>query len=641
MEIRIIQLNDNPTIKLAAEEAAKYLPMTNAAVETAILLEEDKNLSGIRIGYAKEGDRRMIEPSELDDEILIRVKNGEGVITGSNDRSVLIAVYRFLREAGCRWVRPGKAGEKFIPTDFMSLDLDIHEKASYRHRGVCVEGQCSFQHVKNMIEWMPKVGLNAYFNQFMIPYSFYNSWYEHQSNPFMTKEKASVDEVAAMVRVTERKAKERGMMLHKCGHGWTSEPFGIHGYGWDAVNYQLTEEESKPFALINGKRGIWEGIALNTNLCYSNPKIRAKVVDTVVNYSKMNPQVDYLHFWLADVANNHCECEECRKMQPSDYYMILLNEIDAKLTEENLKTRIVFLVYLDLLWAPKKERLIHKDRFVLMFAPISRTYSHTFFEALGNEVGTTVPYQRNNNVIPKRISDNVAYLKEWQKLFDGDSFDFDYHMLWDWEFDLAGYRTSEVLFKDMEDLHRLGLNGMNSCQSQRVAFPTALGMVGMAQALWKADSKFDDVVDRYYMDLFDSKAAEMKEYFKTISRLCHAPYLRMEENNNRFADDFKELGRLVRSKKPDFEKSKETATNECDKKTWYIVCCHADFCLMMSEVLEFKISGEQEKALKKWEEVKNFADHLEPELNDVWDSQFFMHYLGEAVRNVKRPGIEY
>ena len=42
---------------------------------------------------------------------LIDVKNGAGVITGANNRAVLIAVYRFLRELGCRWLRPGAENE--------------------------------------------------------------------------------------------------------------------------------------------------------------------------------------------------------------------------------------------------------------------------------------------------------------------------------------------------------------------------------------------------------------------------------------------------------------------------------------------------------------------------------------------------
>jgi hypothetical protein len=42
----------------------------------------------------------------LDDAYNIDVQNGTGVIAGANARSVLLGVYRLLRELGCRWVRP-------------------------------------------------------------------------------------------------------------------------------------------------------------------------------------------------------------------------------------------------------------------------------------------------------------------------------------------------------------------------------------------------------------------------------------------------------------------------------------------------------------------------------------------------------
>ena len=59
-----------------------------------------------------------------------------------------------------------------------------------------------------------------------------------------------------------------------------------------------------------------------------------------------------------------------------------------------------------------------------------------------------------------------AYVQKWQQQFIGDSFDYDYHMLWDWNFDLGGYRSAEVLFHDMKDLHRFGINGIRLLEQQ-------------------------------------------------------------------------------------------------------------------------------------------------------------------------------
>ena len=68
-------------------------------------------------------------------------------------------------------------------------------------------------------------------------------------------------------------------------------------------------------------------------------------------------------------------------MRPSDWYITLLNDIDAKLTDAGISTRVVFLLYVDLLWEPQKVRLNNPDRFTLMFAPITRTYSASIASA--------------------------------------------------------------------------------------------------------------------------------------------------------------------------------------------------------------------------------------------------------------------
>ena len=57
---------------------------------------------------------------------------------------------------------------------------------------------------------------------------------------------------------------------------------------------------------------------------------------------------------------------------------MMLNEIDRRFTEKGIKTKICFLVYLDLYWPPETERIHNEERFLMMFAPISaRILNHT------------------------------------------------------------------------------------------------------------------------------------------------------------------------------------------------------------------------------------------------------------------------
>lgn len=53
-----------------------------------------------------------------------------------------------------------------------------------------------------------------------------------------------------------------------------------------------------------------------------------------------------MEFWLADNVHNWCECEQCRKLRPSDWYLMILNELDEKLTAAGLNTGKQFIVNL-------------------------------------------------------------------------------------------------------------------------------------------------------------------------------------------------------------------------------------------------------------------------------------------------------
>ncbi len=57
------------------------------------------------------------------------------------------------------------------------------------------------------------------------------------------------------------------------------------------------------------------------------------MTDAVVAYAQQHPEVDLLHFWLADGANNQCECEQCAPTRPSDFYIMMLNDIDRALKQ--------------------------------------------------------------------------------------------------------------------------------------------------------------------------------------------------------------------------------------------------------------------------------------------------------------------
>ena len=623
MTIILAAIGNHETVTYAQEELFRYLHRMDASlfIDCRRYAAKDEGKQNV-LWIGLDGS---LPYSELDDAIRIDVANGAGVLTGSNERSVLIAAYRFLRELGCRFLRPGEDGD-VVPQQVLAcgaLSVRVEEAASYRHRGITIEGSIGYEHVKNILEWIPKAGMNGYFIQARNPYSFFARWYQHTGNPYAEEEPLDSDDTQRLCDRLLEEIRKRSLLYHAVGHGWTYESLGITQFGTMPGGGPIPEEISRHFALTNGRREVWQGRIADTNLCYSDPLVRDKVTSCIVDYCREHPEIDYLHFWLADGTNNHCECEECRKHLPSDYYVLMLNELDEKLTEAGLDTRIVFLIYVDLLWAPETWALENPDRFVLMFAPITRTYTKALADCDPNEPVRLQPYARNQNRMPSSVAENVVRLRQWQNMGSKDSFDFDYHLMWDHYSDPGYYLCAEILHKDMVTLDQIGLNGNLSCQVQRVCFPTGLPMYAMARGLWDKTSRFEDISAEYFRAAFGENGPAVEAYLAALSRLLRG----LQKAD---AAGFGQAEKLLR----DFAGTwlAEFGSTSAD---WRILARHSEYCFLLLDLLKAVAAGDKAEAERRAGAIRGWLFRNEPVLHTVLDCWLAANMCDKIVRRMK------
>jgi len=624
MFMELARVGASETVRFAFTELCRYLQLAapGQMIRELAFDTYDANTQKLWIGMSADFSKQLppVDDPDRDDAIYIDVTNGVGIITGTNPRSVLIAVYRFLKELGFAWIRPGKDGE-IIPTSIpASYSVHVCEKASYRHRAICIEGAVSYEHVKNMIDWIPKASMNGYYIQFRVPHTFFDRWYSHRDNPKLEKEPLTYEDVIGMQQMLEDEIAKRSLMYHTIGHGWTCEPFGIKGLGWDRVADDLPDDVREKLALVDGKRELWGGIPLNTSLCYSNPEVRDIMSSAVCDYCKTHPNADYVHVWLADGTNNNCECDECQKKRPSDFYIMILNEIDRKLTEAGIDTKIVFLMYVDLLWVNLEGTLNNPDRFLMMFAPITRSYTTKYTDFDTEEVVSLPPYVRNKLVFPKRVEENVAFLRSWQEKYHCDSVDFDYHLMWDHLKDPGYYRCAEILFADAQGLDKIGLNGYISCQLQRAAFPTGLPLTMMAKGLWDKHADFDTAAADYFRTAFGTGWELAKDYLKSLSELFVPPYVRneLERINPHVAESAKQAKEMILSFIRTINACCSAETGSV-KQSWKYLKYHAELNLLYADVLIAAASGSDSECVEKGKLLFDFAQTIEPEVHSVFD----------------------
>ena len=245
---KIYKITSHPTVDFAAEELKKYLRMMMTECGEIEISYAPDATDGFRLGLMSDFSLDTSEAKDLslDDIIHIDTDENGGVIAGSNVRSVLLAVYKYLTLTGCRWLFPGVDGE-LIPAKDVA-PTRFHKMADNRYRGWCNEGAEFQSDMLLAIDFLPKVGMNVFMMEFFIP-GYYNYYYNHRTNiENRPAEPVSEMQILQWKRQCESEIAKRGLQFHDIGHGWTSNPFGAD-FNWPRndpnINDRLTDEQKQ------------------------------------------------------------------------------------------------------------------------------------------------------------------------------------------------------------------------------------------------------------------------------------------------------------------------------------------------------------------------------------------------------------
>ena len=227
--------------------------------------------------------------------------------------------------------------------------------------------------------------------------------------------------------------------------------------------------------------------------------------------------------------------------------------------------------------------------------------------------------------MPVSVAENIAHLRNWQKDFSGDSFDFDYHYMWDHFNDLGNYTAAKILFDDMQNLDRIGLNGMVSCQCIRAFFPHGLGMNAMAAALWDKSASFERVASDYFSHTYGTYGEKVADYFKTLSELADPVFVRGEYEN--IVDDssvkkFTECKKVV-SDFAEFAKSIPDAKNETLALSYKYLKLQTEFAAIFIDWEIALARGDIDAVSHAVKLLLEFTARTEKDLHRVFDAYIF------------------
>ncbi len=636
----IKKLRADHVIDFAAEELKKYLRMMMPQAGDAVISYDPAATTGFRLGLLEDfGIKSEAEDPVLDDIVHIEADKNGGILAGSNPRSVLFAVYRFFKENGARWLYPGIDGE-YIPIKEIEA-VKYHKMADHRFRGQCNEGAESQQCMVETIDFYAKLEMNVYMIEFDIPYYYYSVYYNHKHNEKnRPPEPVSFEQVLQWKRVCEVEIAKRGLQFHDMGHGWTAEPFGISSTeGWKPSSVQeLTEEQRECLAEVNGVRELWGGVALNTNLCMSSPKVKEIMAKGVADYAESHSNVDFIHVWLADGTYNHCECAECRKMIPSDHYIGMMNEIDAELTARKLKSRIVFIAYVDTLWGPEHITIKNPERFSLLYAPITRSYTSSLTKE--SKIPEIPAFKLNKWEYPISAEENIAFLKDWKRTWRGPCFSYEYHFHVHLYTDPGQMAISRRIYEDIMALKDYELDGYVEDGSQRCFFPNGFALYIFAAALLDRNCDYDAVMEDYFRHCYGEEWKAVADYLQAISDTFDFAFMEGEKSTDKDygkyynAENAKKLLGIpaLTAKARAIAEAHLNMPSRPQTVSMRLLLRHAEYCEGVAAFMHEKALGNAEKAREiGYKFFDDFGRH-EFEIERYFDHGLAMISLNKIIR---------
>ena len=289
-----------------------------------------------------------------------------------------------------------------------------------------------------------------------------------------------------------------------------------------------------------------------------------------------------------------------------------MNEVDEELTKRGINTKIVFLIYHDLLWAPETETLKNPERFILMFAPIFRKYDTSYQDI------KTLPeipaFVRNQVDFPEDVEGNVAHLKNWQKVCKTNGFSFEYYYwLGEHYRDFGSFNLAKVIYEDIKNLENIGLSGIVSCQSQRAFMPTGLGSYVMAKALWDDRISFEVLVSDYFKGAFGELESVFKAHLLNLSMIAKEEdvkikFTQLKTASEEMLENIKKIKTIMKNPLP-----------YCHEKSVDYIEFHCEFMIMNAiaelALLEKGVQGSKEE----WEALTKFVQENEDRYQSVLD----------------------
>jgi hypothetical protein len=470
----VIPAAPSPAEQLAADEVAKYLSQLLGVEVPIVNVAGGTKLPDHPLVIA-EAQRHLVATDKplTDEAYLVNVTGEQIQIVGGRGRSVLFGAYRFLDSIGCRFLAPQfahyRGAAEIVPRALTRLQLQSRAVPRLKFRKLYVEEGHSHTigSLKQLVEWMPKVG----YNTLVIPTNYQG----HGRVKWDNWRKDLTPEL-----------QKRDLIIEVGGHGYQNFINADMGGG------KLFQQHPDWFGQdASGRRTP----SPERVFCTSNSQAVGYFLDNFLAYIRDRPEIQIYDLWPPDGAK-WCACDACRKLgDPPDRQAILLRQVSAAVKPIRPDLRLEVIAYASCVQPPAREAL---DPGVLVdFCPINQQFDHQIDDPAA---------EKNNHY--------VQALTAWRRGFAGDISIYSYYRKYAW--DSLPVVIPHYLQDDLRWYAKLPAQGVSTYSEPGDWFTYELNHYALAALAWDPDADVEALIERFCAARYGADAPAAKSALETL-----------------------------------------------------------------------------------------------------------------------------
>ena len=231
-------------------------------------------------------------------------------------------------------------------------------------------------------------------------------------------------------------------------------------------------------------------------------------------------------------------------------------------------------------------------------------------------------------------------MKEWQKIFTGDGFTFDYHFLWKPSIiEPTGLFIADILYRDIVGTERLGLKGIVNCQVQRYFFPTGLAMEVSGQAMWDKSKPLEEVRREYFAAAFGEAGSQVQEKMERLSTLMDSdlPFKMGPTPDEAYQADLRQAEVVLSELKSLISRHLENKNLPVgEKASWFYLNHGVAFMEIILKGLQGLAAGRYQDMADAYRAAAEYVMKHEDELHEVCDCVQWNTWLTRYAQDAQK-----